>query len=131
MGPSRAAARLESSKVFAKEFMQRHNIPTGRFAVCEQARDALARLDSADTEYPLVIKADGLAAGKGVIVAQNPDEARQAVQEIMVDRRFGAAGEKILLEEFLQGTEASFIVFSDGATILPAVASQDHKAALA
>jgi phosphoribosylamine--glycine ligase len=85
-------------------------------------------LNSAETQYPLVIKADGLAAGKGVIVAQTPEEAHQTVRAIMIDRRFGAAGDKILLEEFLKGTEASFIVFSDGTTILPAVASQDHKA---
>jgi len=128
LGPSREAARLESSKVFAKEFMRRYGIPTGQFAVCNRSQDALARLDSAETPYPMVVKADGLAAGKGVVVVQTPEEARQAIQTIMIDRRFGSAGEQILLEEFLQGTEASFIVFSDGVRILPAVASQDHKA---
>jgi len=128
LGPGRAAARLESSKVFAKEFMARHGIPTAAFSVHDSIPDALARLDSAEVRYPVVVKADGLAAGKGVIVARNPEEARTAVERIMVERQFGAAGDKIVLEEFLEGTEASFIVFTDGDSIVPAVAAQDHKA---
>ncbi len=128
LGPSRAAARLESSKAFAKEFMARHGIPTAAFSVHSQPREALARLDAEETRYPLVVKADGLAAGKGVVVARSHAEARRAIELIMIERQFGAAGEKIVLEEFLEGTEASFIVFTDGETILPAVAAQDHKA---
>jgi phosphoribosylamine--glycine ligase len=128
LGPSRMAARLESSKVFAKEFMARHGIPTAAFTVHNQIPEALARLNSAEVSYPLVVKADGLAAGKGVVVARSRQEARAAIERIMVDRQFGAAGDKIVLEEFLEGTEASFIVFTDGDTIVPAVAAQDHKA---
>ena len=128
VGPGRDAASLESSKVFAKEFMQRHNIPTAAFTVHDSAGDALQRLESQDTSYPIVIKADGLAAGKGVIVARTPAEARDAIQRIMVRREFGSAGDRIVLEEFLDGVEASFIVFTDGETIVPAVASRDHKA---
>ncbi|MGA2263888.1 MAG: phosphoribosylamine--glycine ligase, partial [Acidobacteriota bacterium] len=128
LGPSQAAARLESSKVFAKEFMARHGIASAPFTVHSQPREALSRVDADDTRYPLVIKADGLAAGKGVVVARSREEAREAIRLIMVERQFGAAGDRIVLEEFLEGTEASFIVFTDGDTILPAVAAQDHKA---
>jgi phosphoribosylamine---glycine ligase len=128
LGPGRKAARLESSKVFAKEFMARQGIPTAAFTVHDQIPEALARLTSSEVRYPIVVKADGLAAGKGVVVARSSDEARAAVERIMVDRQFGAAGDKIVLEEFLEGTEASFIVFTDGDTIVPAVAAQDHKA---
>lgn len=129
LGPSQAAARLESSKVFAKEFMARYKIPTAAFTVHSLPQEAIARLDAAETRYPLVVKADGLAAGKGVIVARTPAEARRAIEVIMVERQFGAAGDKIILEDFLEGSEASFIVFTDGQDILPAVAAQDHKAA--
>jgi phosphoribosylamine--glycine ligase len=129
LGPSAAAARLESSKVFSKEFMARHGIPTAQFRVMEDDAAAFAVLDSAETRYPLVVKADGLAAGKGVVVARNREEARDAVRRIMVDREFGPSGSRIVLEEFLEGLEASYIVFTDGETILPAVASRDHKAA--
>lgn len=128
VGPGKPAARLESSKIFAKEFMMRHGIPTAPFTVHEDAADAGARLESAETAYPIVVKADGLAAGKGVIVARNRDEARAAIQRILVDREFGAAGDRVILEEFLRGTEASFICFTDGETVLPAAAAQDHKA---
>lgn len=129
LGPVRNAARLESSKIFAKEFMRRHSVPTGTFTVCSSPEDALAIVDSRDTRFPLVVKADGLAAGKGVIIARDAAEARDAVKRIMVEREFGSSGERLLLEEFLVGVEASYIVFTDGKTILPAVASQDHKAA--
>jgi phosphoribosylamine--glycine ligase len=128
LGPSQAAARLESSKVFAKKFMARHDIPTAPFTIHTRPEEALSRLDAAEIRYPLVVKADGLAAGKGVVVARSREEARRAIELIMVERQFGAAGDAIILEEFLEGTEASFIVFTDGKTILPAVAARDHKA---
>jgi len=129
LGPSRAAARLESSKVFAKEFMARHSIPTASFTIHDSPAEAISRLESTEVRFPLVVKADGLAAGKGVVVARDREEARRAIDLIMIRREFGAAGDRVVLEEFLQGTEASFIVFTDGETILPAVAAQDHKAA--
>jgi phosphoribosylamine--glycine ligase len=128
VGPSQAAARLESSKVFAKEFMTRHSIPTGRFSVHSTAADALKQISSSETRYPLVVKADGLAAGKGVIIAYGEQEARAAVERILVAREFGSAGDRLILEEFLPGREASFIVFTDGEDIHPAVPAKDHKA---
>jgi phosphoribosylamine--glycine ligase len=128
LGPTQTAAQLESSKVFAKDFMTRHGIPTARYETYNDAHAALAFLKSSEARYPIVVKADGLAAGKGVIVARSAAEASAAVQEIMVDRKFGSAGDRIILEECLEGIEASYIVFTDGETILPAVASQDHKA---
>jgi len=129
LGPRRDAARLEASKVFSKQFMQRHHVPTGAFHVCSRPEEAFALLDSREVHFPLVVKADGLAAGKGVIIARDRAEARQAVRRIMIEREFGASGEQLLMEEFLAGVEASYIVFTDGNTILPAVASRDHKAA--
>lgn len=129
LGPSQAAAQLESSKVFAKEFMARHGIPTAGFSVFERPEQALAALDSSETRYPLVVKADGLAAGKGVIVARNRQEAAESIRRIMTEREFGSAGDKVVLEEFLTGKEASYIVFTDGTTVVPAVAARDHKAA--
>ena len=128
MGPSRAAALLESSKVFAKDFMKRHNIPTAAYTVYNEAGPALARLRSPETKYPLVVKADGLAAGKGVVVAKNAEEAAAAVRRIMIDREFGAAGDRLIIEDCLNGVEASYIVFTDGKTVLPAAAARDHKA---
>jgi phosphoribosylamine---glycine ligase len=128
VGPTRNAARLESSKVFSKEFMVRHGIPTAPCTVHTDMEEAKKKLASAETRYPIVIKADGLAAGKGVIVAHAPAEAHNALDRIMHDREFGAAGDRVLIENFLQGTEASFIVFTDGLNIVPAVAAQDHKA---
>jgi phosphoribosylamine---glycine ligase len=129
VGPARAAARLESSKVFAKEFMARHDIPTAEFSIHETPGRALAAIESREVRYPLVVKADGLAAGKGVVVVQNPREAAEAIRRMMVEKEFGSAGEKVVLEEFLAGKEASYIVFTDGTTIVPAVAARDHKAA--
>jgi phosphoribosylamine--glycine ligase len=128
LGPTKDAARLESSKVFAKQFMLRHGIPTAHCTIHSDAEDALRRIGSIATRYPLVVKADGLAAGKGVIVAQSPEEAANAIRRIMIDREFGSAGDQLILEEFLEGVEASFIVFTDGETVLPAVAARDHKA---
>jgi phosphoribosylamine---glycine ligase len=128
LGPMRNAARLESSKVFAKDFMARHGIPTAAYAVYQDSKKVFAFLDSSEARFPIVVKADGLAAGKGVVVAHTAEEARTAVQRIMVDREFGSAGDQIVIEECLQGIEASYIVFTDGETILPAVAARDHKA---
>lgn len=128
VGPSRSAARLESSKVFAKEFMARHGIPTASFTVFDEADEALRFLDSDAARYPLVVKADGLAAGKGVVVARDRPQAAEAVRRIMVAREFGAAGDRVVIEDCLEGSEASYIVFTDGEAIVPAVAAQDHKA---
>lgn len=130
LGPSQKAAQLESSKVFSKDFMARHGIPTAQYAAYRDPRAALAYLESVEARYPIVIKADGLAAGKGVVVARGLEEARSAVQRIMIDREFGSSGDQIIVEECLEGIEASYIVFTDGETILPAVAARDHKAAL-
>lgn len=130
LGPSQKAAQLESSKVFSKDFMARHGIPTAQYAAYRDPRAALAYLESVEARYPIVIKADGLAAGKGVFVARGLEEARSAVQRIMIDREFGSSGDQIIVEECLEGIEASYIVFTDGETILPAVAARDHKAAL-
>jgi len=127
LGPSKAAARLESSKVFAKDFMSRHGIPTARYETYLDPWKALSYLESSEARYPVVVKADGLAAGKGVIVARSAAEADAAVRRIMVDREFGSAGAAIILEECLEGMEASYIVFTDGDTVVPAAASQDHK----
>lgn len=125
IGPTKAAAQLESSKVFAKEFMKRHRIPTAEYKVFTSylhAEDHV-RMKGA----PIVIKADGLAAGKGVIVASTVDEAIDALRLIMKDKAFGDAGNKVIVEECLKGEEASFMVFTDGKTIVPMVSSQDHK----
>ena len=129
LGPSRGAAMLESSKVFAKDFMTRHNIPTAGYKTYLDAESALAHLRSLEIKYPIVVKADGLAAGKGVVVAKNVEEASDAVKRIMIDREFGAAGDRLILEDCLSGIEASYIVFTDGKTVLPAAAARDHKAA--
>ena len=129
LGPSQEAAQLESSKVFAKDFMARHGIPTAQYATYQDPQIAMAYLNSDEARYPIVVKADGLAAGKGVVVARSAAEAREAVQRIMVYREFGSSGNRIIVEECLEGIEASYIVFTDGDTILPAVAARDHKAA--
>jgi phosphoribosylamine---glycine ligase len=129
LGPTQEAAQLESSKVFAKDFMARHKIPTAQYTMYQDPQIALAFLQSDEARYPIVVKADGLAAGKGVVVARTAAEARDAVQRIMVDREFGASGDRIVVEECLEGIEASYIVFTDGDTIVPAVAARDHKAA--
>ena len=128
VGPGRLASRLESSKVFAKQFMERHRVPTASFSVYDTAEAALKAIDSSETRFPLVVKADGLAAGKGVVVARDSGEAQDAVRRIMVEREFGAAGNFVVLEECLVGLEASYIVFTDGEAIVPAVAARDHKA---
>ncbi len=125
MGPSKAAAQLESSKVYAKDFMKRYNIPTADYKVFTSYNQAeeYIRFKGA----PIVIKADGLAAGKGVIIAETIDEAIDGIKIIMKDRAFGDAGDKVVIEDCLRGEEASYMVFTDGTTILPMVSSQDHK----
>ena len=124
-GPSMEAAQLEGSKAFSKDFMNRHNIPTGRSMTFSQLKPALEYIQS--IEIPIVIKADGLAAGKGVIVAENRVEAEKAVQDMLAGNVFGEAGHRVIIEEFLEGEEASFIVIVDGEKILPLATSQDHK----
>ncbi len=124
-GPTKEAAQLESSKDFAKAFMQRHKIPTAKYQTFSDAAAAHAYIDLEGA--PIVIKADGLAAGKGVVVAMTLEEAHQAVEHMLSDNRFGDAGARIVIEEFLAGEEASFIVMSDGKNILPLATSQDHK----
>ena len=110
-GPSQAAARIETSKTYAKQFMRRFHIPTARFEVFDQANAALSYLDRVD--YPVVIKASGLAAGKGVIIPQNPEEAKTAVRNMLVKHTFGKAGEQVVIEERLQGDEVSLLAFCD------------------
>jgi phosphoribosylamine--glycine ligase len=124
-GPTRRAARLEASKDFAKSFMARHGIPTGRHASFQRADEARAYI--AEHGAPIVIKADGLASGKGVVVAASVPEAHAAIDRLMSERSLGAAGERVVIEEFLDGEEASFIVMSDGTHVLPLATSQDHK----
>ena len=125
-GPSKAAAQLEGSKAFSKDFLQRHKIPTAAYATFadEQAASDYVRAQGA----PIVVKADGLAAGKGVVVAATEDEALAAVSDMLAGNAFGEAGHKVVIEEFLQGEEASFICLCDGATAIPFASSQDHKA---
>jgi len=126
-GPSAAAAQLEGSKAFAKEFLQRHGIPTAAYAVYRDVEAALAYLKS--QRVPIVIKADGLAAGKGVIVATTSQQAEAAVRDMLEGDAFGAAGAQVVIEEFLEGEEASFIAMVDGEHVLPMATSQDHKRA--
>ncbi|MDQ1813914.1 phosphoribosylamine--glycine ligase [Massilia sp. CCM 9210] len=124
-GPTKEAAQLESSKDFAKAFMQRHGIPTATYQTFSDVAQAHAYIDA--NGAPIVIKADGLAAGKGVVVAMTLEEAHQAVDHMLADNRFGDAGARIVIEEFLAGEEASFIVMCDGKNILALATSQDHK----
>jgi len=124
-GPTQAAARLESSKSFAKEFLQRHHIPTAPFAICdsiEQVRSALGHFHT-----PVVVKADGLAAGKGVVIAKSKEEAASVAAEMLSGKMLGDAGTRVVLEECLNGEELSFLVFSDGERVAPLVGAQDHK----
>jgi phosphoribosylamine--glycine ligase len=124
-GPRKAAAQLESSKVWAKNFMERHDILTARFEIFDDAKEAKEYAKSID--YSLVVKADGLASGKGVIVCNNSAEAINAIDEMLIKNRFGTAGSKIILEERIDGVEASYIALSDGNTAIPMATSQDHK----
>lgn len=129
-GPTKAAAQLEGSKAFTKDFLARHNIPTAGYKNCTEISDAKAFVTelTATTGYPVVIKADGLAAGKGVIIAQNQAQADAAIDDMLAGNKFGQAGSRVVIEEFLKGEEASFIVMVDGKNILPMATSQDHKA---
>ena len=124
-GPSRAAARIEASKAFAKDFMARHGIPTARHVTCTDFAAALAHLR--EVAYPVVLKASGLAAGKGVLLPASLVEAEAALRQIMVVREFGAAGDQVVIEERLEGPEASVLAFSDGRTVALMLAAQDHK----
>ncbi len=126
-GPSKAAAELESSKAFMKEFCVRHGVPTAQYKVFDDAIRAKAYLG--DREPPFVIKADGLAAGKGVVIAETRRAADQAIDEILFLRKFGTAGQRIVIEDFLPGEEASFFALCDGETAIPLAAAQDHKRA--
>jgi phosphoribosylamine--glycine ligase len=128
-GPSAAAARLECSKAFAKDFMARHGIPTARYRVCTSAHEALTIIASGEFGLPVVIKADGLAAGKGVVVATTRAEAEAAVRAAMEDRQFGDAGARVVIEECLSGPEVSFFALCDGTTAIPIGTAQDHKRA--
>ena len=126
-GPTAAAARLESSKGFAKAFMARHGIPTARFHTSTSLEDALRVVRSGEFGQPVVLKADGLAAGKGVVIAEDVSAAEKALVAAMRDRRFGAAGDTVVIEECLVGPEVSFFVVSDGRRALPIGSAQDHK----
>ncbi len=125
-GPSKLAAQLEGSKIFSKNFMQKYHIPTAIAKEFDDPKQAQHYIQNANT--PLVIKADGLAAGKGVVIAHSKQTAYTAIHQIMVDKIYGDAGKQIIIEEFLTGQEASFMVICDGSTVLPLVNSQDHKA---
>jgi phosphoribosylamine--glycine ligase len=127
VGPTKAAAALESSKAFAKDFMARHRVPTAAFRVCESADAALALIRRGEFTFPLVLKADGLAAGKGVVIAEDASTAEGVVGSMMVDRRFGDAGDRIVFEEFLVGQEASYFVLADGTNFVQLGSAQDHK----
>src|SRR5262249_7485975 len=128
-GPSRAAARLEGSKGFAKEFMARHNIPTARYRVADNAEDALKAVTGGYFSFPVVVKAEGLAAGKGVIIAEDEAQARQAIEDLLIDRKLGEAGARLVIEECLAGRELSYLVFSDGKDYSSMPVAQGHKRA--
>jgi len=127
VGPSQAAAALESSKAFAKDFMTRHRVPTAAYHVCDSASAALEWLSLGEYGYPLVLKADGLASGKGVAIAEDRETAEAAVRSLMVERRFGNAGDRLVFEEFLVGQEASYFVLADGTSFVRLASAQDHK----
>jgi phosphoribosylamine--glycine ligase len=124
-GPSKAAAQLEASKSFAKEFLHRHRIPTAAYAICDSVEEVRAALTH--FHAPVVVKADGLAAGKGVVIAASKEEAASVAAEMFSGKMVGAAGARVVLEEFLKGDELSFLVLSDGERVAPLVAAQDHK----
>jgi len=124
-GPTKDAAQLESSKIWAKKFMKRNNIPTAAFEVFNDATAAKEYVN--ETEHNVVVKADGLAAGKGVIVCNNKDEAKDAIDMMLVNKKFGDAGTNIIIEDRIDGVEASYIALSDGKRVIPMATSQDHK----
>ena len=127
VGPSSSAAALECSKVFAKDFMARHGIPTARFTICDSLESALDAVSGREFGFPVVVKADGLAGGKGVVVASDRAEAEEAVREAMLERRFGGAGARLVIEECLTGPEVSIFFLADGTRAIPLGAAQDHK----
>ncbi len=124
-GPSKAAAQLEGSKAFSKNLMAKYAIPTAFFKICEDIETAKAYVE--EKGAPIVVKADGLAAGKGVVVAMTKAEALAAIDDMMADHKFGNAGARVVLEEFMEGEEASLLAFTDGKTVVPMIAAQDHK----
>jgi phosphoribosylamine---glycine ligase len=126
-GPNKAAARIESSKVFSKNLMKKYNIPTAAYESFSDSETALNYLNSAS--FPIVIKADGLALGKGVIIAEDREQAIEAVKSIMVEKKFGDSGGNIVIEEFLTGPEVTVLAFTDGKTVVPMISSMDHKRA--
>jgi len=128
-GPSKKAAEIEGSKVFAKQFMERHKIPTARFKIADTYDQAQKIIGSGEFAFPLVVKADGLAAGKGAVVCHGQKKAEETAADMLVKKKFGTAGRRIVIEEFLRGREISFIVISDGARVQPLVSATDHKAA--
>jgi phosphoribosylamine--glycine ligase len=129
-GPTQRATLLESSKVFAKEFMHRCHVPTARYKACDSASQAITSLRSGEFGFPVVLKADGLAAGKGVVISPDLADAERQVRAMMVERRFGNAGARLVIEELLVGREASFFVISDGTRALPLGSAEDHKRVL-
>ena len=128
--PSRAAAEIEGSKAYARDFMDKHKIPSPRYRICPTEEAAQAFIKEAPFKYPFVVKADGLAQGKGTLIVQDKKEAKDAVAAMMEGKKFGTAGAKLVMEEYLEGEEISFLLFSDGARVLPMVSVQDHKRAL-
>ena len=124
-GPNKECAQLEGSKAFCKEFMVRHNIPTAKYKEYTDLEEAISEIDSFG--YPVVIKADGLAAGKGVVIPENREDAIKTLKEMMSDKKFGSAGDKVVVEEFLKGIETSILAFVDNNTIIPMVSAKDHK----
>lgn len=128
-GPDSKAARIESSKVFSKNLMRKYNIPTAQYDTFENAGDALLAAENV-SKYPIVLKADGLALGKGVLICKSKEELTSGIREMMEDKKFGNAGSRVIMEEFLTGPEVSVLTFTDGETIRPMVSSMDHKRAL-
>ena len=126
-GPNKAAARIESSKVFSKDLMKKYGIPTAAYETFSDSNDACDYIQSAQAKFPIVIKADGLALGKGVIIAENKVQALEAIESIMMEKKFGLSGSSIVIEEFLTGPEVTVLAFTDGNTIVPMVSSMDHK----
>jgi phosphoribosylamine--glycine ligase len=126
-GPNKAAAEIEWSKSYSKDLMKKYGIPTAGYEVFDDCNTAIEYLDTAKT--PLVVKADGLALGKGVLICQTTEQAKDAVKQIMVDKEFGNAGDRVVIEEFMTGPEVSVLTFTDGKTILPMLPAQDHKRA--
>ena len=126
-GPNKAAARIESSKIFSKNLMKKYGIPTAAYETFSDSNDACDYVSSASVSFPVVIKADGLALGKGVIIAENKAEAFDAIESIMKEKRFGSSGSNIVIEEFLTGHEVTVLSFTDGKTVVPMLSSMDHK----